>query len=256
MEESDYIEDGVPDNLRLNRKRIMDQRSGAALKKKWEQGDRIALEEKSQMSAPPEISIGQCHVCQSPHREWIENAIMKGTSYARIAQKITDEKGEPLDRRSVSSHYRKGHMNLQREEIRAELEEEAALLKQNVDDGTLGAKTDRGILKVLVSKGFDDVITGVSSVEPKDLIQIIKLLNELNSNVESSRASENEVSLRTFVRAIENVLGDKPELIRGIVEEAERIRKLDDVDFAMEGILIHPRQAIEATSFEVTDDEV
>ena len=127
-------------------------------------------------------------------------------------------------------------MDLQRTAIREELEEEAKALQQNVESGALGAKTDRGILKVLVAKGFDDVINGVSTVEPKDLIQIIKLLNELNNNASTTRAEENEVALRTFVRAIENVC--PPEMIKLIVAEAERIRNIDDVEFAMEGVII------------------
>lgn len=226
---------GISDETRLKRKRVMDQRSGADLKKKWEQGDRAALDAREKAQAPPDISVPQCNVCQSKHREWIESAIVQGAAYARIAGKLED-KGEKIDRRSIAGHYQKGHMNLQREAIRAELEEEAKALQQNVEDGALGARTDRGILRVLVTKGFDDVIKGVSSVEPKDMVQIIKLLNELNSTAEDTRAQENEIALRTFVRAIESVCPQ--EMIIKIVAEAERLRDLDDVTFEMEGIIV------------------
>lgn len=226
---------GISDETRLKRKRVMDQRSGADLKKKWEQGDRAALDAREKAQAPPEISVPQCHVCQSPHREWIENAIIQGAAYARIAGKL-EEEGEVIDRRSIAGHYTKGHMNLQREAIRAELEEEAKLLQQNVDEGALGARTDRGMLRVLVTKGFDDVIKGVSSVEPKDMVQIIKLLNELNNVASGTRAEENEIALRTFVRAIESVCPQ--EMIIKIVAEAERLRDLDEVTFEMEGIIV------------------
>lgn len=70
---------------------------------------------------------------------------------------------------------------------------------------------------------------------------MIKLLNELNSNASTARAEENEVSLRTFVRAIENVC--PPEMIKLIVAEAERIRQMDDVEFAMEGIIVRDDRA-------------
>ena len=125
--------------------------------------------------------------------------------YERIAKKLPpDENGHKIDRRSIA-HHAKEHMDLQRTAIREELEEEARAAGQNIETGAQGAKTDRGILKVLVAKGFDDVIRGISTVEPKDLIQMIKLLNELNSNASTARAEENEIALRTFVRAIENI---------------------------------------------------
>jgi hypothetical protein len=236
MDDVEQQELGISDEERKKRKRILNQRSGADLKKRWEQGDRRELEEKEQEIAPPIIVEPRCHVCQSVYRDFIEESLVKGHSYARIARQVpADENGNQIDRRSISNHL-KEHMDLQRMAIREELEEEAKALQQNVEEGSQGAKTDRGILKVLVAKGFDDVLKGVSTVEPKDLIQIIKLLNELNNDASTSRAEENELALRTFVRAIEAVC--PPDMIRLIVAEAERIRNLDDISFEMEGIIV------------------
>lgn len=245
MDEIEAQELGVSDDERMKRKRIMDKRSGTDLKRRWEQGDRAEIAERERQSAPPVIFEPRCHVCQSPYREFIEEHLVKGHSYERIAKQIpADEDGKKIDRRSISGHF-KEHMDLQRMAIREELEEEARNLQQNVEEGSLGAKTDRGILKVLVAKGFDDVLKGVSTVEPKDLIQIIKLLNELNSDASNTRAEENEIALRTFVRAIENVCS--VEMIKQIVAEAERIRNMDDVEFAMEGVIIRDDRAAPKT---------
>jgi hypothetical protein len=250
MDEIEAQELGVSDAERMKRKRIMDKRSGTDLKKRWEEGDRAEIAERERQAAPPVIFEPRCHVCQSPYREFIEEHLVKGHSYERIAKQIpADENGKKIDRRSISGHF-KEHMDLQRMAIREELEEEARNLQQNVEEGSLGAKTDRGILKVLVAKGFDDVLKGVSTVEPKDLIQIIKLLNELNSDASNTRAEENEIALRTFVRAIENVCS--VEMIKQIVAEAERIRNMDDVEFAMEGIIIRDdRQALAGAPLEL-----
>lgn len=236
MDDIEAQELGISDEERKKRKRTLDKRSGADLKKRWEQGDRAEIDKRTSDLAPPRIVEPRCHVCQSDYRDFIEESLVKGHSYERIAKRVPpEEDGKRIDRRSIANHF-KEHMDLQRMAIREELEEEAKALQQNVEKGALGAKTDRGILKVLVAKGFDDVINGVSTVEPKDLIQIIKLLNELNNDASSSRAEENEIALRTFVRAIENVC--PPEMIRLIVAEAERIRNIDDVEFAMEGVII------------------
>lgn len=231
----------VSDEERKKRKRILDRKSGADLKKRWETNDREELEALAREGAPERITVPQCHVCQSPYRDFIEEALVRAHPYERIEKQLPpDEDGHRPDRRSIA-HHAKEHMDLQRTAIREELEEEARAAGQNLDSGAQGAKTDRGILKVLVAKGFEDVIRGISTVEPKDLIQMIKLLNELNSNASTARAEENEIALRTFVRAIENVCD--PEMIKAIVTEAERIRNMDDVTFEMEGIIVRDDRA-------------
>jgi hypothetical protein len=244
MDDIEAQELGISDEERLKRKRILDRRSGADLKKRWEQGDRADLESKERDAAPPIIIEPRCHVCSSDFRNFVEESLVKGHSYERIAKNIPlDANGKKIDRRSISNHF-KEHMDLQRTAIREDLEEEARALQQNVENGALGAKTDRGILKVLVAKGFDDVIRGVSTVEPKDLIQIIKLLNELNNNASTTRAEETEVSLRIFVRAIQNVCDQQ--MIAAIVAEAEKLRQMDDVEFEVRGVMIPEPKLIEA----------
>lgn len=231
----------ISDAERRKRKRVLDRRSGADMKKRWEQGDREELERIAQEDAPPRITIPQCHVCMSPFRDHIEEAIVRAHPYERIAQNLpADEHGHKIDRRSIS-HHAKEHMDLQRTAIREELEEEARAAGQNLETGAQGAKTDRGILKVLVAKGFDDVIRGISTVEPKDLIAMIKLLNDLNSDASTARAEENEIAFRTFVRAIENTCDT--DTIKAIVAEAERIRDMDDLTFEMEGIIVRDDRA-------------
>jgi hypothetical protein len=240
----------VSDEERKKRKRILDRKSGKDLQKRWETNDREELEALAAEGAPPRITVPQCHVCASPYRDFIEEGLIRSHSYEAIAKKLPpDEDGHKIDRRSIANHF-KEHMDLQRTAIREELEAEAKAAGQNVETGIEGAKTDRGILKVLVAKGFDDVIRGISTVEPKDLIQMIKLLNELNSNASTARAEENEIALRTFVRAIENIC--EPEMIKAIVGEAERIRDLDDVTFEMEGIIVRDdRATLKAAALEL-----
>jgi len=218
---------GVSDQERVKRKRIMERRSGEVLKRKWADEDRAAIEKRRQDSSPPAINVPTCHVCQSEYRDFIEESIAEGIPYVRIEERVG------IDRRSIANHGAK-HMEMARQAIADELMIEARALAQDVE--TSGTITDRGILRVMASKGFKDIINGVSSVEPKDLIAIIKLLNELNSNVANTRAEENEIALRTFVRAIETVCD--METIKLIVAEAERIKDLDDISFEMEGIVI------------------
>jgi hypothetical protein len=238
MDNVEAQELGVSDDERAKRRNVLEKRSGADLKKKWEQSDRAALERRENEIAPETITSPRCSVCQSEHREWIEIALIKGHSYKSIADRVPpDEDGKGIDRRSIANHYQH-HMDVERMVIRGELEAEARALQQNVEEGVQGALTDRGMLKVLARKAFDDVIKGVTTVEPKDLIQIIKLLHDLNENTANVKAEENEIALRTFVRSVQVVCDQHT--IQKIVLEAERIRKQDDVQYAMEGILEKP----------------
>jgi|ERR1019366_3326506 hypothetical protein len=250
MEGVEQADLGVSDEERQKRKRILDRKSGADLKKRWEQGDRADLEKREASLAPPIIVEPRCHCCSSEYRSFIEESLVKGHSYESIAKRVPpDEDGKQIDRRSIANHY-KEHMDLQRTAIREELEDEARALGQNIEEGSKGAKTDRGILKTAIAKGFDDILKGVSTVEPKDMIQMIKLLNELNSNASTTRAEETEVSLRIFVRAIQEVCDQ--ETIAAIVAKAETLRELDNVDFAVRGVMIPEPKMIEA---EVVDDD-
>ena len=80
---------GVSDAERKKRKRVLDHRSGADLKKRWEQGDREELEVRAQENAPPRITVPQCHVCVTSFRDFIEEALVRGHSYERIAQEAS-----------------------------------------------------------------------------------------------------------------------------------------------------------------------
>jgi len=235
---------GVSDEERLKRKRTLDRKSGADLKKRWEQGDRANIAEREASFAPPRIIENRCHVCTSDFRDFIEEALVRGHSYERISKQIpADENGKKIDRRSIANHL-KNHMDLQRMAIVEELQSEARAASQNIEEGSQGAKTDRGFLKTAIAKGFDDIIKGVSTVEPKDMIQMIKLLNELNSNASNTRAEETEISLRIFVRAIQEECDQ--ETIAAIVAKAETLRKMDDVEFEVRGVMISEPKMIEA----------
>jgi len=227
---------GVSDEERLKRKRILDRNSGAELKRRWEQGDRAEIDKREVSIAPPRIIEKRCHVCVSPYRDFIEEALVRGHSYERIARQVpVDENNKKIDRRSIANHL-KNHMDLQRMAIVEELQIEARAASQNIEEGSQGAKTDRGFLKTAIAKGFDDIIKGVSTVEPKDMIQMIKLLNELNSSASNTRAEETEVQLRIFVRAVQEVC-DK-ETLEAIVDKAHALREMDDIEVEVRGIMI------------------
>lgn len=250
---SDEIEDqelGVSDDERSKRQNVIAKRSGQEMKDKWAEDDREKIEKHEKAIAPPIVTEPRCRVCTSLYRPFIEEKVVRGHSYKSIAEQIPpDESGHTIDRRSISNHYEK-HMDIERKRIRAELEQQAKQLAQNTEEAVEGAITERGMLKVLAHKAYEDAMKGITTVEPKDLVQMLKLLNDMEVNSSTAKAEENEIQLRIFVRAIQNVLDQ--ENIVAIVDEVRRLRQLDDISFAMEGTLTEPPKEIEA---EVVDDE-
>src|ERR1035437_6549017 len=239
--EEDFIH-GVSDEERKRRRGVMDQRSGEGLKKKWQQEDREALDVAAKQMAPPVITEPRCHVCQSDFRFWIERMLVKGLSYSSIARSLPEES---VDRKSISHHFSE-HMRLEDASVRAQLEEEADLLQQNYEEGVRGAFTQRGALDVLIRKAFDDAMNNVTTVEPRDMIQMIKAYNEMDTNTGTTAREEAMTAIRIFMTAIQNVLirGDLIErelglqLMEGIGAEVENLRSEEEIETKMERYLL------------------
>lgn len=231
---------GVSNIERKKRREVLDKTTGKDLQKSWQDEDRFEIAMREKALAPPTITEPRCKVCTSEYRVYIERQLVKGmVSLSALAESIPeDANGEKIDRRSISNHSKK-HMAIDDAVVRAQLEEEADLLKQNYREGVQGALTSRGVLKVLIGKTYEDVINGVVTAEVRDLIQMIKLVNEMESNSSQVKGDEAETSLRIFIRAVKNVCDD--ETNQKIVNEVRRLRQMDDVEFAVEeGLQLPP----------------
>ncbi len=237
---------GVGDEERKKRKAILDKRTGKDLKAQWENQDREEIEARERHLAPPPITVPQCTVCNHPYRPWVERALVKAHSYAMIARMTPpDENDRKLSSDAIRRHARE-HMPIESTRIRMEQESAADMMQQNYDTGIRGAFTNRGALDVLIRKAYEDALSGVTTVEPKDLIQMIKLQNDMEVEDSSEQAEQTKLAMLTFARAMQNILPE--EQLHAVVAEAERLRSLDDVDLVMQGMLPPPKlKVIEAT---------
>jgi hypothetical protein len=248
-EEEDFVDTGfglakVSDAERAKRQEIQRTRSVEGMKLRWQDQDRMELEEKAKLYAPPIISEPRCHVCQHPNRLFIEQQIVKGRSASSIAQSVppNPETGKALDHRSIKGHYQK-HMDLDSAVIRGVMDEEAQLLGQNIEEGLAGAFSIRGALNVLIRKAFDDAMAGITTVEPKDLIQMAKLYNDMDSSSATKMIEEAQSSISIFMAAIQNVFKDNldqdqaEELSIAIRQEVRRLREQDEIEAQIENHL-------------------
>lgn len=239
---------GIDDETRKKQRETLAKRSAAGLEKKYQDSNRAALQAAEDAMAPPVITVPQCHVCQSARRLWIERQLLKGTSYSAIANSLPPEKIDGsdeervIDRRSIANHS-KNHMPLDSAIVRAVLEEEADLLGQNWEEGVRGAFTNRGALNALIRKAFEDAMSNVTTVEPRDLIQMVKLYNEMESNTSTVLIEEAKMSVNIFLEAIQNVLIDEfdqeeAERIKVLLgKEVRRLRQRDEIEIEVENNL-------------------
>lgn len=226
---------GISDKERKRRQEVLKQRSGDALKEKWRDEDRKSLSAAIEAVAPPVIVEGKCQVCTSANRVWIERQLMMGRSYQSIANSIPDGPS----RKSISNHFRL-HMALDQAAVRAILEEHANVINQNYEEGVRGALTHRGMLDVAIEKGFQDMLNNLTTVEPKDFIQMMKLFNELNEGSGTAAVEEAKAAISIFKEALQNVLlkgeGDLVTreagkvILQGISNEIERLKEENEME--------------------------
>lgn len=198
-----------------------------------------AIEKATQASLPPKVVEARCHTCMSPYRDYIERELIRGHSYLAISKSLPED--GRVDRRSISTHH-KEHMSITAAAYRAILEEEASLEGQNFEEGVRGAITHSGVLELMIRKGFDDIMDDNTMVEPKDLIQIIKLKMEMDANFSAVKVEEYKRQVAIFTQAIQEVV--PPDMQARIVSRVKRIRQQEEDAVQYERALT---EAVEST---------
>ncbi len=211
--------------------------------KQYEKAMQKALDNKD---GPPRYVEPRCLVCTSQVRDWIEHQLLHGQSYLSIERATEALPEGKIPRRSISNHA-KEHMPIQEAAYRAIIEEEASLEGMNFESGIRKAISSRAILELLAQKGIEDVLNDMASVEPKDLIQIIKLKAELDQKTSEIQVDEMKRQVNIVIEAIQNVVS--PELQGEIVAEIGRLKRQTN-DTTNAEVLLQP-PAINAYSDEV-----
>ena len=208
--------------------------------------------------APPVISEPRCQVCQHSYRAFIEAQLVKGQSYSAIARHVPLDDGRSKDafRRSIGYHY-KHHMALEDAAMRAILEDEAKALGQNYEEGVRGAITDRGVLEIAIRKSYQDIQAGTAIVEPKDLIQMIKLKREMDSNTSMAQVEGYKSQMAIFITAIKDVcdiIGNGEEVRQMIAKRIQVLQERDGIETEIDSVM--SQRHVGVIPQEVADAEV
>ena len=159
------------------------------------------LSKYTQAARPSQIVEPRCGVCQHDYRSFIEMLLVKGASYKSIEERITPK----VSRQSISNHYKK-HMDLQDAALRALLEREAEIQGYNHEEGVTDLITARGALEVALRRGYEGLVDKTAKVEPRDLIQIVRVLADMDEGREQVSLEAARMQVEIFMEAIRQVV--------------------------------------------------
>jgi hypothetical protein len=195
-------------------------------------------------AAPPAVVEPRCKVCKSQYRHWIESMIAAGESQTAIAKRL-ENLPEPVPRRSIGRHVREDHMDLADATIRRIIEQEAELEGRNIEDGVNNLLTKHSMLDVLARKGYQDVIDGNVTVEPRDLIQIIRVMAEMESQSAIGAVEEARLQVQMMAEAIRRAFPDAEDQAK-VKRELRYLKRNYEVENA-EKLLESSTEIVEAT---------
>lgn len=194
---------------------------------------RQQIEQKEKKIAPARIVESRCHVCQHPFRDWIELMLVKGMAHKTLAERVTP----PVDRRSIGNHWKK-HMDLQDAAFAHILEREAQLQGLDREEAIGDLVTKRGVLEIALRRGYQDILNGVTTVEPRDLIQITKLLADMDSHQQMVAVDELRAQVQIFIQAIKDTCD--ADVQNAIASRVKQLRSRENISQPMEKIMEEP----------------
>lgn len=198
--------------------------------------DRQEAKEVERRMAPERIYQSRCSVCNHPFRDWVELMLVKGMRYKTLADRVSP----PLSRDAISNHYKK-HMDLQDMAFVQIIEAEAELQGIIHDEGVADLVTKRSVLEIAMRKGFEDILNDVTTVEPRDLIQISKVLADMDSHQYEVGLDELRSQVQLFIQAIKDVC--PPEMQGAIGQRVKELRQREGIIGAFEQDM-HPQPAV------------
>lgn len=131
----------------------------------------------------PLRSEPRCKVCNSPHRQWVEAELVRGSSYAAIAREVASmpHGRRPIpSRSSISTHAKQGHMPLSQDTQRRIIERRAQELGRDVDSGEEPTLADHvTVAQMIVQRGVEAVADGKLPLNASDVLKASAFLRQV-----------------------------------------------------------------------------
>lgn len=150
----------------------------------------------------PQIVEPKCKVCQSPHRNVIDQMLVGGMTYSAIEREMAFAN---IPRRSISSHSEK-HLKYDDAAIREVIEQEAVKAQRNFEEGKARIVTKNAYLEVALQKAYDALLDNTTVVEPKDAVKVIEMLQKLQDQSQAAAIDELRQQFNWFMQAVKEVV--------------------------------------------------
>lgn len=160
-------------------------------------------------------AIPQCKVCSSGDeiRRYVDDLLLYPKGYKEILktiQPLEERLGvEPEDRVSYSSirtHYR-NHLPLDKKQVREVIERKASKNNTSIIDADGTLLTPEAFYEVIIAKGFEDIVSGVSRPTLSQTFQAMNILQRMEEKEKQGYKPEVLVNqLNIILQAIRDVL--------------------------------------------------
>lgn len=152
----------------------------------------------------PLRSEPRCGVCQSPHRLFIEERLVRGDSYASIAREVSGlPHGDrtPPSKQSISIHTRNNHLPLGQSTQRRIIERRAQEIGQSVEDSEDPLADWLTLNQMVVQRGVEKIASGELDVTTGDVLRASQFLHDVEQ--EASEDLDQDVWVEAMMEYME-----------------------------------------------------
>lgn len=141
----------------------------------------------------PMKTASQCRTCMSPHRLEIEQAILEGRSYGKIAAVVAErEPGTPPNPsyQSIRDHVNRGHMPIGPTADRALVEQRAKDIGRDIEQYAAGLADYRSVNQIIIQRGMDRLARGELRPSMSELLTAIRMEHAMESSTDQGVDAE------------------------------------------------------------------
>lgn len=135
----------------------------------------------------PMKTAPQCRTCMSPHRLEIEQAILEGRSYGKIAAVVAEREPGVLPNPSYQSlrdHVNRGHMPIGPTADRALVEQRASQIGRDIEEYAAGLADYRSVNQIIIQRGMDRLARGELRPSMSELLTAIRLEHTMETSTD------------------------------------------------------------------------
>lgn len=130
----------------------------------------------------PLVSVPNCHVCQNPNRQEIEEQIATGRPYRAIWRHLPPELQGTVSDRSMAQHFKNGHMPLSVATNRAMIEARAATVGKAIEDGMISLVDHMTLAQSVVDRVNERLVMGEIEPDVGDGLRAAHMLAQIEKD--------------------------------------------------------------------------